>query len=56
MTECNIKKASPETIAFLLKIGILEIGDDGRIHVKENTPTMTAKSEQGYQILENKHY
>ena len=40
-----IEQASPELIQFLIKIGILEIGKDGELHVKENTPTPTAKSE-----------
>lgn len=41
----KVEDISPEVIAFLLKIGVLEMGSDGSIRVKENTPTMTAKSE-----------
>ena len=32
----NIPQASPETIEYLIKIGILYVGEVNQLHVKDN--------------------
>ena len=41
----NIPRASEETIQALIVLGVIYLGDDGELHVNENIPTQTAKSE-----------
>ena len=41
----NVPRASEETIQALIALGVIYPGDDGELHVNENIPTQTAKSE-----------
>lgn len=41
----NIPRASEELIETLIKFGFLYVGEDNELHVNENIPTQTAKSE-----------
>ena len=41
----NVPRASEETINALIQLGVLFIGEDNELHVNENIPTQTAKSE-----------
>ena len=41
----NVPRASEETIQVLIDLGVIYPGDDGELHVNENIPTQTGKSE-----------
>lgn len=41
----NVPRASEETIQALIDLGVIYPGDDGELHVNENIPTQTGKSE-----------